>query len=341
MRFTAKMGVLRTIIVIGLCVLVPGILNDVYGQNTTDWDHVDSVVAHYPNRPLRVKAVSNRINRDFLKPEERARAIFYWISTHLAYDVRTNRKRRYSYKNDRQLDRINNRIALRAFRKQKGVCEGYSRLYKKMAEQCGLECKVVSGEAKTEEFDIGNQRFQATHAWNAVKINGEWKLLDATWGAGGTKKVDRQGKRGKKKVFVPRFKDVYFFTQPEVFFLKHFPSDTSMLLCKRTYEEFSNLPLCKSRMLELGIMLSDSTKGVIWGDEGDTISIQLNTQYELKDLEFKFSREKWDHMATQAYATESGYTFEFVNPYINGGYLWVYWRNESLAAFRIRPKPEL
>jgi uncharacterized protein (TIGR03000 family) len=38
------------------------------------------------------------------------------------------------------------------------------------------------------------------HAWNAVKLDGEWHLVDATWGAGGI----------KDKQFVKKFKDYYF-----------------------------------------------------------------------------------------------------------------------------------
>lgn len=121
-------------------------------EELTDWSRVDSIVAGYPDRPLRVKGISNRIRRDFTLPEERARAVFTWIATHVAYDVKalTKKKKKGSNRTSKNQDRLYNRRALKAFWRKKAVCDGYSRLYKKMAVQCGLECVVLSGESKTK-----------------------------------------------------------------------------------------------------------------------------------------------------------------------------------------------
>lgn len=185
-------------------------------------------------------------------------------------------------------------------------------------------------------------------------MNGEWKLLDATWGAGGVgpappkekkikkhrKKRRKKHRKKKKEVFTFSFKDIYFFTDPELFSLNHFPKDTSYLLCNRSYDDFSRLPLCPTYMLQKGILITDSTEGVIWANQGDTFSIYLNDRYELKDLEFKFGREQWDHPALEAYAnTAGGHTFRLVNPGANADYLFIYWYNNPIAVFRIRPKP--
>ena len=200
---------------------------------------------------------------------------------------------------------------------------------------------MVNGEAKTELFDIGNTRFRSNHAWNAVKINGEWYLLDATWGAGGVGDIEIkrwwQRKPKKKEVFVKGFRPYYFFTHPDTFFLKHFPQDTSMLLTARSYEDFSNLPLTYSEMLERGLMYTDSLQGVLWANYGDTISITLNGLYDFKDIEFRFNRERWDHSAFEARNVDGGFEFTFINPYQNGGYLIVYWRNVPYCAYRIKP----
>lgn len=61
-----------------------------------------------------------------------------------------------------------------------GVCNSYSRAYKMIADACGLECKRVTGCAGDDGGDPGNNG----HAWNAVKINGEWYQVDATWNDG-------------------------------------------------------------------------------------------------------------------------------------------------------------
>lgn len=50
------------------------------------------------------------------------------------------------------------------------VCNGYSRAYQLIAEACGLECRRVTGIAGG-----------GGHAWNAVKVNGNWYHVDPTW----------------------------------------------------------------------------------------------------------------------------------------------------------------
>lgn len=52
----------------------------------------------------------------------------------------------------------------------KGVCQAYALLMDKMLIQAGIETMYVKGTA-------GNDR----HAWNLVKVDGNWFHVDATW----------------------------------------------------------------------------------------------------------------------------------------------------------------
>ncbi len=61
----------------------------------------------------------------------------------------------------------------------KGVCDSYSKLYDRLLKRAGFECFRVTG---------GN------HAWNAVKINGIWCQIDATWDDGGDEEVPVSGR---------------------------------------------------------------------------------------------------------------------------------------------------
>lgn len=51
----------------------------------------------------------------------------------------------------------------------KGVCQAYALLTYRLLEKVGIENKYVTGYAGGE------------HAWNLVKLNGEWYHLDTTW----------------------------------------------------------------------------------------------------------------------------------------------------------------
>jgi hypothetical protein len=58
------------------------------------------------------------------------------------------------------------------------VCDGISKAYALMANMENLECIRVAGVAGAENNVAGWQG----HAWNKIKINGAWYVVDATWG---------------------------------------------------------------------------------------------------------------------------------------------------------------
>ena len=97
----------------------------------------------------------------------------------------------------------------------------------------GMEAQIIAGTSRNDQSQIGKLPKDGDHAWNAVKINGKWKLLDVTWAAG---IVD------DKKGFVKLFNDAYFFPAPEKFFLNHFPDDPKWLMADKTATEFADQP---------------------------------------------------------------------------------------------------
>ena len=56
------------------------------------------------------------------------------------------------------------------------VCDGYSRLVKMMCDDMGIECRIV----------VGDVNGGGGHAWNLVKVDGQWYHLDVTWDDGGS-----------------------------------------------------------------------------------------------------------------------------------------------------------
>lgn len=52
------------------------------------------------------------------------------------------------------------------------VCLGYASTFQLLMELAGVECMTVIG---------AGQNSQEAHAWNLVKLNGEWYGVDATW----------------------------------------------------------------------------------------------------------------------------------------------------------------
>ena len=152
---------------------------------------LNSLVAQNPVENL-THTLTNHLPNDSLKVV----AIYNWITSNVSYD-RSFRKR---LEGDTTLYQEPNNVILR----KKAVCIGYAKLVKEMCTLCHIESHIVDGITKSDGYNLDNEE----HAWNAVKINDNWYLLDATWGA-----VD--GFSSKK----------YLFTPPSVFSQNHLPHD--------------------------------------------------------------------------------------------------------------------
>ncbi len=94
------------------------------------------------------------------------------------------------------------------------VCNGYAKTFQYMLNRCGIDAVTISGEG----FDVsgGVRRSLGAHAWNAVKIDGEYYLVDVTWDDIGT--ID-----GFDKTRFGYSVYDYFCTQSSVFSESHVP----------------------------------------------------------------------------------------------------------------------
>jgi hypothetical protein len=105
------------------------------------------------------------ITKDIVSDKMKAHALFKWITLNISYDTESVDKGLYSHKQN-PIDVVNNK---------KGVCSGFSNLYKQLCIESDVECKVISGiTKKVLEGSPG-------HAWNAVRFDDKWHLVDTTW----------------------------------------------------------------------------------------------------------------------------------------------------------------
>ena len=65
--------------------------------------------------------------------------------------------------------------AYSAFKNGSAVCDGYARAAKLLLNDYGIECDFVVGECIPD----------GGHAWNLVRLDGEWYHMDVTWNDGG------------------------------------------------------------------------------------------------------------------------------------------------------------
>ena len=70
--------------------------------------------------------------------------------------------------------------SLRGLISGKTVCAGYAIILKEICDRNNIECDYVEGCTNEDDAKKGYR----THAWNIVKINGNYIPLDLTWNAG-------------------------------------------------------------------------------------------------------------------------------------------------------------
>jgi len=189
---------------------------------------------------------------------EKAWAIYRWIALNIAYDIKGYREgAEASLDPDAVLQR---RVA---------VCLGFSDLFVSLAQAAGLEAATVPGYAKGLGYEAGDvlEGRPSNHAWNAVRIAGQWKLLDCTWGAGA---VDTDGE------YHQRFEPHYFCTPPEEFLLTHFPLDDKWQLVKKSISlaDFEKFPYVKPAFFRCGLTLK-SHQGCVIESTGRTVVVEL------------------------------------------------------------------
>lgn len=160
------------------------------------------------------------------------------------------------------------------WRNRRGVCSGYSDLFRVMAKAAGLEAAYLVGEIRTETGGVEPIK----HAWSAVKIRDAWYLVDVTWNAGGGDAADGG------HTFHKRYSTNYLFAPPEVFGLDHFPDDTRWQLRADPLAraEFVRQPLVRANFLAKGLELLSPVRPQV--DTAGSLDIRLRNPRQLSIL---------------------------------------------------------
>ncbi len=189
--------------------------------------------------------LAQEITAPFDNELDKIKAIYYWTTHNIAYDygiieARAKEKGKRQKYTAAELKQRRDDYISSTLKRKKGVCQHYSLVFAELCTQAGIEAAFVGGKVKTKSGKTNS------HAWNAVKYQGEWKLIDATYGSGSL---------NRDKKFVRRFMPGYFFTEPEVFAVNHLPKDDSFQLTdtKITEAEFVNFPSIGRAFLEYGV----------------------------------------------------------------------------------------
>ena len=218
--------------------------------------------------------LTDGVTSDSLK----VKSIYLWMTSNLDYDVYGFSTGQGSYTDPNQI-----------LKHRKTVCLGYSILFDSLCSVAGVPAETVFGYAYQPWYETGDTLFLDNHAWNVVQIDGQWEVLDVTWGSGYVK----QRKQVVKKIlyrlfripysqryrFIHKTNMKYYCTDPEVFVLDHLPSTPAwqLLDCAVPIDSFQRTPHATMRHLFIGTECErgmDSISAITEAEQQDHMFVQ-------------------------------------------------------------------
>lgn len=218
-----------------------------------DYSKVDSFVVNLPDRHYEdVAELTDVLTKPFSSEQEKFRSIFRWVTDNVSYDCdayhyteKFNKNIRfYSFLkkavSDSFVENIYNKNVkvqpADVLKRRTAICSGYAALLDEMCENAGIGCERVRGYVKTSSDEISTGMNVICHAWNVVKLNGQWYPVDVTWASGYTD--------GTCTKYYKDYSDSYFIQDPEQFIKNHFPRQKEWQLVSKpvSLKEFCQMP---------------------------------------------------------------------------------------------------
>ncbi|MCX6182601.1 MAG: hypothetical protein NT150_11815 [Bacteroidetes bacterium] len=178
-----------------------------------DFIKVDSLVLLTPKSAMKNSdALLKYFNKFCVNDYERVRAFYTFIGEFITYDYakfkdRKNIKRQLSAK-----ELLSSKL---------GVCGDVAILFRDLCRKSDIPCVFVIGYTKQPFKFWTPKRKDVDHAWNSVRIDTTWYLVDATWGM----KLNTN-----KKYCAEKVNYLFFLAHPIVFIQNHLPADPAFQL---------------------------------------------------------------------------------------------------------------
>ena len=298
-----------------------------------DFSRVDNLVNTYPKFRSPEKLAA-RIQKDFSSDIDKTRAAFKWLTNNISYSLRLAQSGRrsieYKFYSEQEriskLQAIKDKIVNDAFVNRIGVCEEYAQSLTKLCDLMGIESQVLKGNVRNSSNEIGRNTNTTNHAWNVVKIDNQWKIIDATWASG----YSMNGK------WVRDFSSYYFDIPINEVGKTHFPNDKKwqILWNVRSKSNYYRQPIYQTYFLERGFSYPKNTSGFLSAKRSGKISLEIKG-LNLTDRVFvAYGNEKYSKR-TQLTPTEFGKKFTINSPSENTE-LYVFVNGKLSSIFKVR-----
>ena len=190
-----------------------------------DYNYIYNDVKKIPRQKYTsLKELHNNIVKPYYSDSEKVYAFAKFITDKISYGKRA-------------------KTPLNCINSGEGVCQDYSELFEKLCKISGIENNVVTGMGITGSEHLGS--YDSNHAWNIVKLDGEYIIFDLTWASGYV------SGNSFKREFNPK----YFNPKPEDFIRNHFPDESKWQLLEKpiSKKEFINSPIYDQEFKNLSL----------------------------------------------------------------------------------------
>ncbi|MEM0517894.1 transglutaminase domain-containing protein [Aequorivita flava] len=157
--------------------------------------------------------LAHAITKNATTDRQKVISIYTWIAANIAYD----HELRLSKMLQNTIYTSENNVIKKVLERNKALCGGYAFLFKNLCIDVGVSAEVIHGF--TRDYSRKSRKSKTpNHTWNAVKLDGQWQLLDITWA------ISYGNKNGTD--------DFWFLTEPSDFIYTHYPEISKWTLLK-------------------------------------------------------------------------------------------------------------
>ncbi|MCB9315827.1 MAG: hypothetical protein H6574_15570 [Lewinellaceae bacterium] len=145
---------------------------------------IDARAARIELKQQNIIALTDSLLAPYTTDREKARAIYAWLGTHIAYDCGGENRLADEpetavhpiYYTQQQIENI--------LKTRRTRCDGYALMFKVMCNLAGIYCSRLEGYARFNAEKVDPKTVRPNHAWNAALLDGTWCEIDITAGSG-------------------------------------------------------------------------------------------------------------------------------------------------------------
>ncbi len=250
---------------------------------TSNFEKIDQHALAAPDKVTKgVTSLAAYLTKEATTDLEKVRSFYVWMTANITYDVQKYLDWGVGHTimvDDTKVER--RRIMQETLKNKLAVCQGYSELFDALCKEADIPSQIVIGYSKSYgTHNIVKEIKEPDHTWNAVLLDDEWYLLDATWGSGFI---------NQELTFTPMQDDRFFLMDPTELIYTHLPADPmwQLLDCPVSFETFKK----DSTTIELAV----AEKKVCFAFKD---SIQRFRKLPLKEQELMTAQHSYDFNPT-------------------------------------------